>query len=542
VFKDGHQKEVYMLNVILVDDEEWICKLISKIVNWNELGFNIVAEANDGETAIEMIREHKPDLVLTDIRMPDTDGLALIKRTRELQIKTEFIIISGYNDFEYARSALSYDSYAYLLKPLDSDELKEKLIGVREKIMREHISKKKNEQMNAVLLEKQIAGMISKTYIDEGEPAVEEFNKEYGLSLKEGMFQVALLQFDQVKAKPAGSSTKVSFENFEAEIKNILKSFCFEAIVYIKEKTNVIICVLNYPETVSDQIADKFNSILHDFKKNELYNNYYLTIGIGSRVDKITGLNDAYFSALNAVKARIKLGKEKVIHYSDHKVTLKNIFTIEDDKKVQFLIDIFDKGGFNSFINSLFKKYGASNADNPFIAFFLAYEIMDIIIGSMRKKDIYSGRDMINSFEFFQKFDYCSSEQEIIECLSKIFNQYVERYETSKNQNRGNRYINTVKSFISENYMKDINLAEAAKYVCLNPQYLSELFKKETGENFIDYLTTYRISVAKGYFKEVKYKVADVSEFVGYKDPKYFSKLFKKKVGVSPTEYISMYL
>ena len=95
-----------MYKVIVVDDETWICKLIRKIVDWNNLGFDIIADAGDGLSALNLIKEHHPDLVITDIRMPSLDGIELIKTVRELNIDTEFMIISGYSDFEYARNAI----------------------------------------------------------------------------------------------------------------------------------------------------------------------------------------------------------------------------------------------------------------------------------------------------------------------------------------------------------------------------------------------------------------------------------------------------
>lgn len=111
-----------MYKVIVVDDETWICKLIRKIVSWKGIGFEIVADADDGLSALNLIQEHRPDLVITDIRMPSLDGIELIKTARELNIDTEFMIISGYSDFEYARSAIKYDAFGYIVKPLDRDE------------------------------------------------------------------------------------------------------------------------------------------------------------------------------------------------------------------------------------------------------------------------------------------------------------------------------------------------------------------------------------------------------------------------------------
>jgi len=531
-----------MLNVVIVDDEEWICKLIRNILDWNNLGFNIIAEAHDGMAALELIKKHKPQLVITDILMPEPNGISLIKQTRELEIKTEFIIISGYSEFEYARSALKYDVFGYLLKPLDNSELTEMLVNVREKIRNDNLIKMKTEYSNTLLLEKQIADMLSKTYDEEKEVTLKTYNDEYGLALKEGLFQVALLQFDLIEGKTWNAAIQADIRKFAVTVKESLKSICYETIVYLKEKMNTVVCIMNYGIPAEKQVLNDVKSLLDIYKQNGLYKNLYLTIGIGICIDNIAELNDAYFSALNAIKARIKLGKDKLIRFLDPEIALKQIVSIEDEKKLQFSIDIFDKKGFDSLLNDLFNKYMASAADNTFIALKLAYEIVNLIISEVRKKDIYSGKEFTDSYEMFQTLDACSTESELIHCINKIFDNYIKKYENYRGVNSGNRLINTIKNYIAENYKKDISLNDVAKLVCLNPNYLSALFKKETGENFSDYITSYRISIAKGYLKDVKYKVVDVSALVGYKDSRYFSKLFKKNVGVCPTDYQNMYL
>ena len=531
-----------MFNVLLVDDEEWICKLIRKIVDWNDLEFNIIAEAHDGITALELIKKHKPSLVVTDIRMPGLDGNALIKETRDLQIKTEFIIISGYSDFEYARSALSYDAFGYLLKPLDKEDLTEVLINVREKIKNDNLIEKKIEHSDEIFLEKKFINLLTKIYDEEDKMlSLEVLNQEYNLHFQEGLFQVALCKFDPIQGKSSYNYNNEDIEKLATIVKEKCKNICYEAITLYLDRMETLVCILNYQNSMTSKTLDIFNEILMPFKQNNLSNYFLLTIGIGIQVNNIMALNDAYFSSLNAIKSRIKLGKEKVIQLSDSDVALKHIISIDDEKKMQCAIDIFDTTGFDFQLKWVFKKSLASARDNPVATFKLAYEIVDLLINAMREKDINNGKELVDRLEVFEKIDTCSTEQEIIDYISKIFNKYIEKYESYKKQNSGNKLINIIKAFVSENYMKDISLIDAAKLVYLNPTYLSELFKRETGENFSEYLTSYRISIAKGLLKDVKYKVVDIAQHVGYTDPKYFSKLFRKNVGVNPTEYKRMY-
>ena len=150
-----------MYSVIVVDDETWILKLIRKIVDWESLGFQVMADASDGKTALQLIRDLKPDLVITDIRMPGLDGIGLIKATRELDIDSEFIIISGYSDFEYARCAVTYDAFGYLLKPLGKEEFKDVLQRVGERIGKKRKLQKKIVDSDTRMLENDVKQTIS---------------------------------------------------------------------------------------------------------------------------------------------------------------------------------------------------------------------------------------------------------------------------------------------------------------------------------------------------------------------------------------------
>jgi two-component system response regulator YesN len=115
------------MKVLIADDEEKICQLIKNLVNWEELDMDVIACVNDGIAALDIIEHDKPDLVITDIRMPGYDGLELIKRTKTISPETEFIIISGYRHFEYAQNAIRYGVKNYLLKPVKKIELNEEL-------------------------------------------------------------------------------------------------------------------------------------------------------------------------------------------------------------------------------------------------------------------------------------------------------------------------------------------------------------------------------------------------------------------------------
>ena len=179
-----------MYTALIVDDETWICKLIRKIVPWEEIGFNIIAESGNGRTTCSSWKGIGPTLSLpiSGVRLT---GIGLIKAVREREIDTEFIIISGYSDFEYARSAVSYNAFGYLLKPLGKEEFEEILLKVKEKIEAKLAIKGKIEFSNKKMLEQVVYNIINRT---DSDIQLEELNGRYETKLKEGLYRIAVFQ------------------------------------------------------------------------------------------------------------------------------------------------------------------------------------------------------------------------------------------------------------------------------------------------------------------------------------------------------------
>ena len=530
-----------MIDVILIDDEMWICKLIRSIVDWNALGFNIVAEANDGITALELIKRHQPRLVITDIRMPGLDGIGLIKATKELPFKTEFIIVSGYSDFEYARSAISYAAFGYLLKPLDKDTFSAMLLSASEKINRDYLNEGRIELSRIILQKESIINLMMKSGDSQNTMTIQDLYHENGLHFREGLFQIVIFQIDPAISKQTRDALKLSLQMVTRLVNEHIKSFCHEAITLDFPRMKAVIAVMNFDESKKLEADHQLKEILEKYKNNISLSKFYqMTIGAGCPVDDINEINISYISALNGIKSRIEKGKETVIYYCGKDNQIRSIISVEDEKKLNCAVELFDISGFDQLINELFKRDAKEILHSPLTLFQAAYDIADLLTNTFRRKDI-SIQGGIDRNEIYENINSCSTVPEITEYLKLLFRKFAEIFESAKKLGSGSKLIDILKKNIAENYMKDINLNDAAKLVCLNSSYLSELFKKETGENFSEYLTDYRISIAKGLLKDVKYRVIDVAESVGYTDPKYFSRVFKKHVGINPTEYKQMY-
>lgn len=524
-----------MYNVIVVDDETWICKLIRKIVDWEKIGFNIVANAGDGLTALKLIEEHKPDLVVTDIRMPGLDGLGLIKTVREKKIDVEFVIISGYSDFEYARNALIYDAFAYTLKPLDKDEFEKILYSVKDRITEKHRIKNKLESSDTVMLEGELRKIIDNINRDISQKTL---NDRFNTNFMEGPFYTVIFKQDFF--------TKERYDDaYQHFLYDTKKKYAdnFQEIVYFSGKTkDQTVFIINLKDETQD-VNNVMKDIIRSFDEKDFSKNFTLTISIGSRVSSINETGVSYESAANAMKARVILGVGRVISAKEEAgriVDTKGIIDIRAKKKLSALLDVFDTENAFAEIKTIFSDAEKKSAVNLLSYHIASYEIIDMLFEIMQKKGV-QHKSGISRQQAAMFVDGCRSVKEIENYIALLIKEFQDSYLGERHDN-GEKLITEIKRFISENYMININLDDIAKLVCLSPTYVSEIFKRKTGENFSEYLIDYRIEIAKDMLKDIRYKVVDVSQMVGYTDSKYFSRLFKKKVGVNPTDYRRLYI
>lgn len=540
-----------MITVIIIDDERWVCQLIKRIVKWEELKFHIIGEAYDGNEAFELIKIKKPDLVITDIRMPGLDGISLIKNVKELRFNTKFIIISGYSDFEYAKSALKYGALGYILKPIDEKEFTDLLTSVRndifyhkEKAVEEKIVKGKLEHSLSQLREQYFLNLLLSGDDKVNNIDINIFNRDYECSFKHGCFQVVIFNID------GSSHSGVDRENEEGKIINYIEQVvtleirdnCFE-IVPVRLK-NRLVYILNYNSSKHHIIKDAINVSFRKIRSNDnIIKNYDLTVGIGTLETDFNLVPQSYNFAHNSIKARISIGVNRVIDILQYKygnIELRELFPIEKEMKFACLIEVFDNKPVEILVTELFHTISERRDVNPCMIFEVAYEIVEVFYRVMRRINIEIEKEYISKSRVYNDIDECRSVDQILNYFKQLFDEARDFYNSLK-QNQNRKAVEMVKSYICDHYGEDIKLNDVASVVFLNAKYLGELFKKETGINFSDYLINYRLGVAKELLKDPRYRINEIAESVGYSDAKHFSKMFKKVVGVSPAEYKKMF-
>jgi len=309
-----------MVSVLIVDNEFWVCQLIKKIINWNELGFNIIAEAHDGIEAIEILKTKKPELVITDILMPGIDGISLMREARELGLDTEFIIISGYNEFAYAKDAVKYGALDYLLKPIDKDELTGILLKTREKFLN-YKQKQNDVKVIKERLEDSISQLKDQFFFQKlnctavrNDINIQNINQDYGLAFAEGLFQLLIFKAD---VKATGEideySNHVFFNTISKTIEVELKLYCYELLSLESKKK--FIYIINYDISKKNKISSVLNNTFIKLLENiDIHKTMYLTLGIGDCVGSINLIHKSFSNALCAIKGRVTLGTDKIIN------------------------------------------------------------------------------------------------------------------------------------------------------------------------------------------------------------------------------------
>ena len=526
-----------LYRVLIVDDEPWICKLIRNIVEWERLGFQIVGECGNGRQALEIIPECHPDLIITDIRMSGMDGVSLMAAVRNMGLKTEFFVISGYNDFEYARSAVSYKAFCYLLKPIDKNEIQMKLLELRKKLEEERDLRNNLEMSRMKLLTQNLHNSL----INPGQMmSCESFNREYATGFRACCFRVLIAHHDLPEEMWLSREEDPLPERVLESFRRVMTGGeIIETLILEDRVPHRGIMILNYTQDRLSEWEENWKQIL----AAEEYSG--ISVGVSGEVDSFGGIPAAYTDATHAVVVRILNTDSRILaadRLTEEIVLPQNCVGTKDAKAFQLALEMGNAPEAQAIAAELFesarRKYPASALVYPEIA----AQIINLLSEKAQNREAASAESFLPAAGVLKEhLAMCGSQEQIAEYIRKLIDTYAAEIENDR-LNRGDKIINEMKKYIEDHYREDVALADLARHVCLNANYVSELFRKKTGETFSEYLADYRISIAKDLLRDIRFKVVDVSVMVGYSDEKYFSRLFKKKVGVSPNAYKRLYV
>lgn len=534
------------IKVFLVEDELVIRRGIKNSIDWENEGYIFCGEASDGELAYPMIIKEKPDILITDIRMPFMDGLELCELVKKELPDIKILILSGYDDFDYAKKAIRLGVVEYLLKPISSGKLLEVLNGVSESIRQEKedkdlVHKYMEEMRENVEHEKQkffeqiMAGNLSMA-------EALETGKKYDMNLSAGMYNLLLFRFTLEEGDKKVGELLVEAEHaVEVLMERLEYVFEFQRGV----EGWAFLLTADNEEQMEERVTELSAALENIMGKYPVVAYFG---GVGRPVARLRELQESFREAEHALSARFTMELNQIISMKDIRVVqsvdeldnieIKSFGEIENTRT---MLEKFLNNGVENEIDEFVEVYvNELPEDNLKSVLMRQYIIMDAYIVMMSFCERIEGAES----EIKDQSEELKNSMKIIQTPEEIKNymkMLLKKVIGIRDAVSGRRYsdiIEVAKGQIRETYMSDeISLNTIAAEVGMSPSYFSSIFSKEVGKTFVEYLTEIRMDKAKELLMCSSMKTSEIGYEVGYKDPHYFSYIFKKTQNCTPKEF-----
>lgn len=525
-----------LYSVLMVDDEEEVIRIIRRKINWEEMGFQVCGQARNGLEALEMIDEFLPDVVMTDIKMPYMDGLQLTQKIKEKGLGIHTIIISGFDEFDYVKQAISLEVDEYLLKPIDSTEI----IRVFEKVkntLDEERDLKKNiaylenyyQESLPLLRESFFVSLMDNSLSDE---RIEYYKDEYALNLHGPFYVIAIVHISH-SMNPEGFSRRLIQMSVKQLLEKSLTQFEDQYLFSYRDNL-VMVAQLNSADEIS-----KFTDASDRFCKSaKRVCQAVVSVGVGQIVEQLKDISLSYKGAREAVSYRALYGAGNAINIAEIE-SEDNSFNVPENSQYHEIFKMIRMGSesdlekaVRSFIESIMKSnisiqsYGVILMEIVTNIYrFLYTNNLDMDVISEDSEDLYSKLVHMDSVDEIQKW--------LLQTSLKLREQVQGRRKT-----KNGSLIASAQEYVNENYSDpDLSIDLICQKLGVSAAYFSTIFKKETGKTFLNYLTECRMNEAARLLLEEDEKQYIIAEKVGYSDAGYFSYVFKKWYGVSPMKY-----
>jgi two-component system, response regulator YesN len=546
------------MKVLIVDDEAFVRVSFKSYIDWNRYGFELIGEAEDGESALEMIQNLMPDIVFLDINIPKLDGIEVLKKMKKMNLTSKVIILSGYNEFEYVKEAMKAGALDYIHKPgMNMENLLLALSNARmiidsEKIrINEYKDLKTNLEQNKGYIKSNffkdvIEGKISSTW------ELEQKMKLLNIKLENANIVCFIISIDNyLKVQERYKKERQNLLDFA--INNIIEElFKEEGFEFLRFSENVYLIIKSYKTAISVKDSNDNNDLIIRTLREALrqFLNVKITVGVSKIHPGIISLPNAFDEALSANKYKFFTGDSKTIQFNElHNkiISLKHQGDAEEFVFKKLLNDIKTDLGLNNitvaasiiekFFTDIFEAkdtfcYSIHSIVNFSI---LLFSLIDEKLRAIQPKRTSDETEEFSVYNLYHAENINEIKSFLLRMLENLFVIIMNQ----QNITSTNSKIKSALHYIHLNFTKDITLEEVAAEVDLNSSYFSRLFKDETGMTFVIYVNKCRIDKAINYIKNTGLKNYEISELVGYNNVEYFNTMFKKMLGMTPTEYKS---
>lgn len=541
-----------MLKIFLAEDEVVVRETIKRMIPWEELGFELVGEAADGEMALPLLIRQQPDLLITDIKMPFMDGLTLARLAKKEIPGLKVVILSGYDDFNYAKQAIGIGVEDYLLKPITKNALIERLSEIRSRYEHEKTQKEYYEKFQREMqaYEKNSSRDFFEALVDGSMDMMEVYKRaeKLGLDIVAEAYNVLIFTMN---CDEDFSGQRDEYSSWEAESLELLENFFAGHSSAMLFRSNIFsygVLLKGQRETIEENTRACVDEIRKILSRQDGRREWFLAVG--QSVDRLSQIQKSYHTASRAFSQRY-LYDENILYY-DEMETMEHPGGQAETEDNAYLQKV-DVNALNPAILQKFLSNGLQEETENFVKdyfYAIGQEPMESLV--FRNYVILNVRFSVISFIKglgcdTNEMESADTEEVLAESgknmesaiayAKKMISQAIEiRDQNSGNKNRS--ILKTAVDFIDSHYMEeDISLNTVANVANVSSNHFSALFSQNMGQTFIEYLTTLRMNKAKELLRCTGMRSSEIAGEIGYKDAHYFSYLFKKTQGMTPSDY-----
>ncbi len=528
-----------MYRILLADDEGIVIDSLKFIIEKEFKSECMIESAKTGRSVIELAEYFRPDIIFMDIQMPGINGIEAMKEIRDNNKNIIFIVVSAYDKFDYAKEAINLGVLDYLNKPIDRDSIIKVLRRAMQTIDREREKRSNDliikEKMEAVVPIIENGFIYSILFQEHFEEDIDNYKNLIGVESEYGYMIVMVCGEKQEGNHMTNAvGTSIRMQNYYSEIREVVTSYFPNIIMGAVMANKIALFVPTGNDSFSyHERIDIINRSRELCRKLRNRTDVAFRIGIGS----IRHLKESIISYNEALAALVDT-KGSVAHVDDVGVGCE----YEENYPIDLERRLFEKtenGEIDETVAIANQFFDWMEDNYPDCIMDIKLKSLEFVLWAEHL--VYEGGGFV--YHFQSRKDYLPKLMGFL-CLQEVRSWFISKmadavrraFEKKEGKNE-NAVISRAKMYINSNYKKDISLDDVSREINISPYYFSKVFKDETGENFVEYLTSIRVNEAKKLLSDCSMSMKEIGVMVGYSDPNYFSRIFKKTVGITPTEF-----
>lgn len=532
------------LKLCIIDDVQTVSEGISRAISWEQHNIIVAGTALDGHEGLELIHTQKPEIILTDIRMPRINGLEMTEVVLQHYPESKVILLSNYTDFEYAKQALKLGAFDYLAKPFFPDEILQVVLKAKDEIVKTRSKMRIYQEMqyrvreSLPLYRQEFFNLLLHHQTDR-EELKEKWDALY-IDMEMKNFIVLAIRLDQIEEKPALASMQEVELNYFALLNIIEETILqFTKGIVFRESHNRFICICNESELGMSWIAEQCRENIENHTK------FTISIGVSLPALHIEQLPDAYRQAMDALSYHFYSGGNAVFSYKEIKNHQQPAAQTEmqlatSEQELYFALRSGDSPKTIDMLKQTLQEISDSNKllDPQYAAhvyFQLAYGAVRLLLEWNLFDEV---KPLEQKLEEWRKREPIS-RGDLDNMVESIFRESCHIIQQQR-VSEAELIIKKSMDYIQEHYADDLSINQLAAQVHVSRSYYTSLFKKISGMTVNQYITNVRIEKAKALLLDYT-QVQDVAIKVGYIDRRYFSEVFKKHTGYTPSEFRQNY-